>query len=184
MDNNNNDNSTFEVWKAIKGHKDYYVSNFGRVLSRKRGKNYFMQGHKNNKGYLRVDLDKKFILIHRLVMEAFVPIQDKSLQVNHKDLNKENNRLDNLEWVTAKENVQHALKNGCYNSNMGMNNNMWRGSYKIYNADNELVTVLITNKQVKDFFNERGIKISSGTISTIVSGKRKTNFYLGYSIVR
>ena len=51
-------------------------------------------------------------MVHRLVMETFSPIKgSENLQVNHKDGNKENNSINNLEWVTNMENMQHAIRN-------------------------------------------------------------------------
>ena len=55
---------------------------------------------------------RKFFMVHRLVMETFNPIDNSQLlQVNHKDGNKHNNNINNLEWVTNMENMHHAIKN-------------------------------------------------------------------------
>lgn len=71
-----------------------------------------------HKGYLRVQIfhkGKKYRkLVHRLVMETFYPDADFSLQVNHKDGNKRNNKLSNLEWCTQKENMRHSFDNGLH----------------------------------------------------------------------
>ena len=97
-------------WKEIKGFENYQISNTG--LIRKDG--VILKPFDNN-GYLRILLingdKKKKKLIHRLVAETFIPNPDNKPQVNHKDLNKKNNNVDNLEWVTNQENVQHAIQN-------------------------------------------------------------------------
>lgn len=69
-------------------------------------------------GYRQVKLSKNgksnYIAIHRLVAEAFIekPHVEEKLEVNHKDCNRENNCVTNLEWVTHKENIQHSIKMG------------------------------------------------------------------------
>ena len=71
---------------------------------------------RDRKGYLAVDLyengERKTKRVHRLVAEAFIPNPDNKTEVNHKDGNKLNNNVSNLEWVTSKENVRHAWDNG------------------------------------------------------------------------
>lgn len=100
-----------EVWKDLLGHKEYMVSSLGRIMRKSTGKIYL--GQVNNKGYVRFDLcedGKRFVVHgHRAVAEAFIPRISGKPFINHKDGNKTNNRVDNLEWCTAKENSIHAF---------------------------------------------------------------------------
>ena len=97
-------------WKTIKGFENYEISNTGLIRKGEQILSPF-----NNSGYLRIQLingDKKEkILMHRLVANAFIPNDNEDLQINHKDLDKKNNNVDNLEWVTGSENVNHAIEN-------------------------------------------------------------------------
>lgn len=97
-----------EVWKDIQGFEGLYqVSTWGRIRS-KRG---FLKPYSNHKGYLKVCLSKDGVKykkrVNRLVAEAFIDNPLNLPQVNHKDRDKSNNAISNLEWVTAKENRDH-----------------------------------------------------------------------------
>ena len=101
-----------EEWKQIQD-LPYYVSNFGRI----KGKYGIMKPQLSPSGYYTILLyDKKhhkklLRQVHRLELETFQPVANMQfLYVNHKDLNKANNQLNNLEWVSAKQNAQHYFK--------------------------------------------------------------------------
>lgn len=98
-----------EYWKPVVGYEGHYqVSNFGRVKSIKFGKGRILKPTTNLYGYLFVKLCKdgkvKPFTVHRLVAEAFLPNPDNLPQVNHKDENKQNNIVSNLEWCSAQYN--------------------------------------------------------------------------------
>lgn len=102
-----------EIWKDIKGYENLYkISNFGNV----KNKDNKIIKQFDNQGYLCVDLSKKNIRkhyrVHRLVMCNFNDNNNHKLDINHIDGNKYNNRLDNLEWCTRKENLIHAVRHG------------------------------------------------------------------------
>lgn len=103
-----------EIWKDIKGFEGkYQVSNYGNVKSlnyRHTGKEQLLKPILQNNGYFCVMLYKpnKRFLIHRLVAEAFIPNHDNLPQVNHKDEDKTNNYVVNLEWCTNKYNLNYG----------------------------------------------------------------------------
>ena len=95
---------------------DYYVRDNGTIYSAKRNKVLSPQLDKN--GYEKVQMisddgKRHRYSVHRLVLENFQPVENMhDLQVNHKDGNKRNNKLENLEWVTGEQNIAHAIENG------------------------------------------------------------------------
>lgn len=104
-----------EIWKATK-YNGYYVSNYGRVLSKMNKDNRYainsdiiLKQSDNRKGYLFVTINYKQIYVHRLVAQTFIPNPDSLPEVNHIDENKYNNRVDNLEWCTSEYNVSYSV---------------------------------------------------------------------------
>ena len=135
-----------EVFRTIEGLEDYQVSNTGRVISNKYGKSTFLKPQKDGIGYFHVRLfpsddrfgtygkgrgkKPKLEKVHRLVAMAFLPMPDSkgTWEVNHKDGNKENNDVTNLEWVSRKENIQHSWDIGL------RTNAAWKAAPKRYKA--------------------------------------------------
>ena len=105
-----------EVWCPIKGYEGQYeVSDKGRVKSLKYGKERMLIQVRDSGGYLVVNLyknsEKKMYYVHRLVSQAFIPNQNNLPEVNHKDENKTNNYVQNLEWCTDKYNTNYGTRN-------------------------------------------------------------------------
>lgn len=107
-----------EIWKDINDYKGrYQVSNFGRVrsLSVKSKTKYFkgdvLVQMQDSMGYACVNLSRKIHKVHRLVAQAFIPNPDNLPCVNHKDENKTNNAVDNLEWCDHKYNNNYGTRN-------------------------------------------------------------------------
>ena len=100
-----------EEWKTLERIPKYEVSNYGKIRSTKNEKVKLLKVCVNNWGYELVCLSdgkKRYTsYIHRLVAEVFIPTTNKALVVNHKDKNKKNNIVNNLEWTTVMENMWH-----------------------------------------------------------------------------
>ncbi len=117
-----------EIWKDIEDYEGLYqVSNLGNIRKLRfinnicnKEKIFLIKSQKLNNGYLNVILYKnsnfKNKLVHRLVAEAFIPNPENKPEINHKDGNKNNNNMENLEWCTRKQNIKHAVETKLYKS--------------------------------------------------------------------
>ena len=105
-----------EKWRDIPGYEGFYqVSDLGNVRSIRFNKIRNMKSWDSH-GYRAVELcmnnNRHTVGVHRLVALTFIPNPENKPEVNHKDRNKSNNNVENLEWVTQSENVAHAYRHG------------------------------------------------------------------------
>ena len=104
-----------EIWKPIEDFKDKYeISNLGRIRNIRT--NHILKMTNQYGDYFSIilydEIHKRSTRIHREVAKVFIPNPNNLPEVNHKDGNKQNNCVDNLEWCSHEYNVQHAFKNG------------------------------------------------------------------------
>lgn len=156
-------------WKRlIYQNKDlgdyYFISNTGEIKNAKT--NFVRKKSVNKEGYYQVGLslgsreNKPCIRVHRAVAETFIPNPHKKPEVNHKDGNKLNNNVSNLEWCTNAENIQHAITMGLQKS---------RNEKKIKQIDKntmEVLRVFSSIKEAKKAFNK-----STGAINDCLKGR-------------
>lgn len=151
-----------EIWKDIKGWVGYYqVSNKGNVKrlagSPRTRKDRVLVLKKKASGYNFVCFSRggnpKYYHVHRLVAKAFIPNPENKLQVNHKDLDKSNNNVKNLEWCTPLENNIHARKNKVFkNSNKkGLGNKRSKQIAQYRNGS--LVFIWKTANEAAEYYN-------------------------------
>ena len=122
-----------EIWKSIKGYEDKYeVSNLGRIRN---SKGEILNQYEVN-GYKKIDLwkknSRKKFRVHRLVAEAFLPNPNNLPAVNHKDFNRTNNCLDNLEWISTRDNNIYSLGKPVFNITTGVKYNCLKDAANAY----------------------------------------------------
>ena len=104
-----------EVWKDVKDYEGHYqVSDKGRVRSLKFGKERILKPRRDGWGYLQVNFckngEQKKFKVHRLVAQTFILNPNNLTEVNHRDEDKTNNKVENLEWCSSKYNSNYGTR--------------------------------------------------------------------------
>ena len=157
-----------EIWKDIEGYEGLYeVSNLGNVKSLNKRKGRILKPIKDHFGYLRVNLynsEYKIHKVHRLVAEAFIPNPNNYPIINHKDEDKTNNRVENLEWCDHK-----------YNNNYGTVRERRRKTATNNPKISKQVLCVETGVVYPSLMQLcRELNLNSGSICHVCNGKHKT----------
>jgi hypothetical protein len=163
-----------EIWKEVPNtNGDYQISSLGRIKSKKYGDWKILNPHTESNGYKGVKIryenteKRKTVLVHWLVARAFIRKPEGKCEINHIDGNKTNNKVENLEWVTSKENIEHAVKNGLFKP-FGKE----RKPVIAINLETKKEIEFISISKAEIYFNSRHI-------SDVLKGKR--NMVKGYT---
>ena len=160
-----------EMWKPICGYENYIVSKSGEVKNIATGT--VLKQHGNGKGYLHVCLydsnhKAKTIMVHRIVAKTFIPNPNNLPQVNHIDEDKTNNHVNNLEWVTSEQNINH----GTHNYRTGYNNPNRKPIYSVDIDGN--ITYYDSARDAARVLGSRGIKATPHGICHVLKRKQFT----------
>ena len=169
-----------EIWKDIPGYEKYQASNFGRVKNKKTKLVLKYENKINGAGYYSLNLSGKDVMVHRAVASAFLGFIPSGKTVNHKNCNKLDNRIENLELLTPKQQIAHAKKSGRFNAwakemskrSSGINNPKNKLSVK---QAEEIIELLSSGKNTKNEITKI-YKISRGAIYHL----QKTMWHVKY----
>jgi hypothetical protein len=167
------------MFKPIKDFENYMVNENGTIINNQTNQVKVPTSNNAGKGYMYVELwknnQRKRMYVHRIVAEAFIPNTENKPYINHKDGNPKNNNVENLEWCTPLENVEHASKVlGVMQQYKKANAKRQRAVRQIDVATQQVVAIYPSMGEA-----ERKTGIKSSYISQICSGKFKQCF--GYS---
>ena len=187
MNQNVNDMEA-EIWKDIVGYEGRYkVSSLGKVLSLRycgSDKSHLLSPNPDHKGYLMIYLSKngetKTFHIHRLVAKAFIPNPNNLPQVNHKDENKQNNSVENLEWCDGIYNINYGTGIKRRTETAKKSDAHILHIKKLHNANK--IPILMIDKNTKGIIKRYDcgqaaadeLHISKSSIYQVCKGRRKT----------
>ena len=168
-----------ETWKQIDSYDGYYVSSFGKVYSSKSKKYLTSKIRSKTSDYYYVNLYKNGTAqkhnVHRLVALTFLHRPKEEYVVNHKDGNKHNNCVDNLEWVTRSQNDLHAFDMGLRKSNA-------QQIQKAIDSTRKPIVNLTTGEKFNSVIEcAKKYNIKSNGISKCLRGKRKRYYGMQFS---
>lgn len=158
-----------EQWEFVKGFENYLVSSLGNVKTINGKLRKVVYDSKNDYGYVELwknNKGKKF-RIHRLVAETFIPNTLGKEQVNHIDGDKKNNCVSNLEWVTPKENIRHAIENDLSSIKYGSKNLASKLKEEDVKYIRENARINKSAKELSEIYN-----VSTTTIYNIINYKK------------
>lgn len=155
-------------WKTVAEYDKYEVNIFGEIRHKKR--KHILTPRKNSSGYgyvaFNINGQRKNFAIHRIVANAFISNPNGYTEINHKDYNRLNNCVDNLEWVSSSQNKQHAY--------LKVENHISRGkSVNQYDKNGNFIKTFDTVSAAA-----KEMKCTIGAISNCCLGRTKTS--MGY----
>ena len=181
-----------EKWRSVKGYEGIYeVSDMGNI----RNMRGVVLKQRLHKGYHIVNLSKNgrksTHLVSRLVAKAWIPNEQKKSQVNHINEITTDNRVSNLEWVTAKENSNHGTRNQRISESVKeLHDNGYYNGIKNRKNRNKLLMINLTTGTVEKTFNSIieankfvGACKSNGNISMVCNGKRNKAYGYDWKFV-